>query len=479
MKQCDRLYINGEWSSPTKATPFPLVNPATEEAFAIASLASPEDVDRAVKAARGAFPAFSSQSRSDRIALLESIIAAIAAREADIMAALTEEMGAPVSLKAHTRSALAGLRQAVETLKGYHFETRWGRSIVRREPIGVAGLITPWNWPIQLLCNKLSSAFAAGCPVVVKPSEYTPMSAVILAEAMHDAGVPKGVFNLVIGDGPTVGHAISSHTDIDIVSFTGSTRAGILVAEAAAKSVKRVAQELGGKSANIVLPGADLKAAAEFNVTRGFSNTGQSCHSPTRLLVHRDNVDETLAYAKDAAANIQVGDPRDDATTMGPVVNRAQFERIQRYIQIGLDEGARLVCGGPGRPDGFDRGYYVRPTIFADVTPSMTIAREEIFGPVISVLTYTSEKQAMEIANDSTYGLGAYLFGGDQEKALNLARQFEAGRVFYNGAAPDTAAPMGGYKMSGNGREMGVFGLEEYLETKAMIGFPAETLIDE
>jgi aldehyde dehydrogenase (NAD+) len=455
------------------------VNPATEESFAVASLGSAEDVDRAVKAARGAFPAFASQSRTDRITLLESIIAAITAREADIMAALTEEMGAPVSLKAHTRSALAGLMQAVETLKGYHFETRWGRSIVRREPIGVAGLITPWNWPIQLLCNKLSSAFAAGCPVVVKPSEYTPMSAVILAEAMHDAGVSKGVFNLVIGDGPTVGHAISSHRDIDIVSFTGSTRAGILVAEAAATSVKRVAQELGGKSANIVLPDADLKAAAEFNVTRGFSNTGQSCHSPTRLLVHRDNVEETLAYAKDAVAKIRVGDPRDDSTTMGPVVNRAQFERIQRYIQIGLDEGARLVCGGPGRPDGFDRGYYVRPTIFADVTPNMTIAREEIFGPVMSVLSYTSEKEAMEIANDSAYGLGAYLFGRDQDKALNLARQFQAGRVFYNGAAPDTAAPMGGYKMSGNGREMGVFGMEEYLETKAMIGFPAETLIDE
>jgi aldehyde dehydrogenase (NAD+) len=290
---------------------------------------------------------------------------------------------------------------------------------------------------------------------------------------MHDAGVPKGVFNLVIGDGPTVGHAISSHREIDIVSFTGSTRAGILVAEAAAASVKRVAQELGGKSANIILPDADLKAAADFNVTRGFSNAGQSCHSPTRLLVHQDNVDEMLGYLKDAAAKVRVGDPKDPATTMGPVVNRAQFERIQRYIEIGLDEGAQLVCGGPGRPEGLDKGYYIRPTIFSGVTSEMTIAREEIFGPVTAVIAYKDEKEAMRIANATPYGLGAYIFGRDQQKALDLARQFEAGRVFYNGAPPNTAAPMGGYKMSGNGREMGVFGMEEYLETKAIIGFGA------
>jgi aldehyde dehydrogenase (NAD+) len=473
MRRYDKFYIDGEWVASAKATPFQLVNPATEQAFATVDLGSAKDVDRAVQAARRALPVFSSQSKTERIALLRRIIAAFGPREADILAALTEEMGAPVSLKAHTASALAGLSQAIETLEDYEFETRRGLSIIRREAIGVAGLITPWNWPIQLLCNKLSSAFAAGCPVVVKPSEFTPISAVILAEVMHAAGVPKGVFNLVIGDGPTVGHAISSHRGIDIVSFTGSTRAGILVAEAAAASVKRVAQELGGKSANIVLPDADLKAAADFNVTRGFANAGQSCHSPTRLLVHQDNVDEILGYLKDAAAKIRVGDPKDPATTMGPVVNRAQYERVQRYIQIGLDEGARLVCGGLGRPEGFDSGYYIRPTIFAGVTPEMTIAQEEIFGPVTAVIAYEDEKEAMRIANGTPYGLGAYVFGQDQQKALDLARQFEAGRVFYNGAPPNTAAPMGGYKMSGNGREMGVFGMEEYLETKAIIGFGA------
>jgi aldehyde dehydrogenase (NAD+) len=473
MKHYDKFYIDGEWVTPVRSTPFQLVNPATEEVFATVALGCAEDVDRAVQAARRAFPAFSSQSKAERIALLERVIAAMTARESDILAALTEEMGAPVSLKAHTGSALAGLRQAIETLKNYEFETRVGVSIVRREPIGVAGLITPWNWPIQLLCNKLSSAFAAGCPVVVKPSEFTPISAMVLAEALHEAGVPKGAFNLVIGDGPEVGNAISSHKDIDIVSFTGSTRAGILVAEAAAASVKRVAQELGGKSANIVLPDADLKAAANFNVTRGFSNAGQSCHSPTRLLVHQDNIDEMLGYLKDAAANVRVGDPADPATTVGPVVNRAQFERIQRYIQIGLDEGAQLVCGGPGRPEGFERGYYIRPTIFAGVTPDMTVAQEEIFGPVTAVIAYKDEDEAMRIANGTPYGLGAYIFGQDRRKALDLARRFQAGRVFYNGAPPNTAAPMGGYKMSGNGREMGVFGMEEYLETKAIIGFDA------
>jgi aldehyde dehydrogenase (NAD+) len=471
MKSYDRMYIDGEWVHPQSPTPFNLVNPATEEVFATVSLGGPHEVDKAVRAARRAFPAFSNQSREERIGLLEAIIDTLGKCEDDILAALTQEMGAPRSLRAHTTSALAGLKQAVQTLRHYEFEVRLGGSIIRREAIGVAGLITPWNWPIQLLCNKLASAFAAGCPVVVKPSEFTPVSALILAGAVHDAGVPKGAFNLVLGDGPSVGHAISSHPDIDIVSFTGSTRAGILVAEAAAATVKRVAQELGGKSANIVLPDSDLKAAADFNVTRGFSNAGQSCHSPTRLLVHRDNLDEMAGYLKEAAAKIRVGDPNDPATTVGPVVNRAQFERIQRYIKIGLDEGATAICGGLGRPEGLSRGYFVRPTIFTGVTPAMTIAQEEIFGPVTAVIAYDTEDEAMRIANDTPYGLGAYLFGRDETKALDMARKFQAGRVFFNGAPPSTAAPMGGYKMSGNGREMGVFGMEEYLETKAILGF--------
>jgi aldehyde dehydrogenase (NAD+) len=471
MKSYDRMYIDGEWVHPQSATPFALVNPATEEVFATVSLGGPHEVDKAVQAGRRAFPAFSNSSKTERIGLLEAIIASFGKREEDILAALTQEMGAPRTLRAHTTSALAGLKQAAQTLADYEFEVRVGGNIIRREAIGVAGLITPWNWPIQLLCNKLASAFAAGCPVVVKPSEFTPVSALILAEVMHDAGVPKGVFNLVLGDGPGVGHAISSHPGVDIVSFTGSTRAGVLVAQAAAGTVKRVAQELGGKAANIVLPDSDLKAAAHFNVTRGFSNTGQSCHSPTRLLVHRDNMDEMVGYLKEAASRIRVGDPNDPTTTMGPVVNRAQFERVQLYIKIGLEEGATAIVGGLGRPEGLNRGYFVRPTIFTGVTPAMTIAQEEIFGPVTAVIAYDTEDEAMTIANGTPYGLGAYLFGRDETKALEMARKFQAGRVFFNGAPPSTAVPMGGYKMSGNGREMGVFGMEEYLETKAILGF--------
>jgi aldehyde dehydrogenase (NAD+) len=471
MKHYGKFYINGEWVEPISSTLFELVNPATETPFATVSLGSAEDVDRAVRAARLAFPAFSNTTKEERISLLERVIAVYQTREEDIMAALTEEMGAPRSLSAHTSSGLAALKQAIATLKDYEFETRQGTSIVRREPIGVAGLITPWNWPNQLICNKLASTLAAGCTIVLKPSEFTPVSAIILAEILHVSGVPKGVFNLVNGDGVLVGNAISSHDDIDVVSFTGSTRAGILVAEAAAPSVKRVAQELGGKSPNIVLPDADLQAAAQFNVTRGFSNTGQSCHSPTRLLVHEAQLQDVLSFLTQAVERVRVGDPDDPATTMGPVVNRAQYERIQKYIQIGIEEGARLVCGGLGRPEGVKRGYYVRPTILADVSPSMTVAMEEIFGPVTVVISYKDEDEAIEIANGTSYGLGAYVFSKNRERALNVARKLRAGRVFYNGAPANTAAPMGGYKKSGNGREMGVFGMEEYLEVKAVIGF--------
>jgi aldehyde dehydrogenase (NAD+) len=471
MKHYDKFYIDGEWVEAIGKSTFELVDPSTEEPFATVALGSTEDVDKAVSAASRALPRFSESSTRDRIDLLTGIAAEFERREDDIMSALTQEMGCPIRLKQHTRSGVAAFRQAVETLKDYRFETRLGENIIRREAIGVAGLITPWNWPVQLICNKLSSAFAAGCPVVLKPSEYTPLSALVVAEAVHAAGAPKGSFNLVNGDGPTVGHAISAHEGIGVVSFTGSTRAGILVAEAASPSVKRVAQELGGKSPNIVLPDADLRAAAAFNVTRGFSNSGQSCHSPTRLLVHEAQLDEVLGYLIDEVNKLCVGDPRQPGTTHGPVVNRAQFERIQHYIDVGIAEGARLVCGGPGRPDGLDRGFYVRPTIFADVSREMTIAREEIFGMVTSVLTYRTLDEALEIANDTPYGLGAYVFSKDHKKALEMSRAVKAGRVFFNGAPANTAAPMGGYKKSGNGREMGVFGMEEYLETKAMIGF--------
>lgn len=472
MKHYGHLYIDGAWVLPSSDRTFELVNPATEAQFGTLALGTAGDVDKAVAAAKRVAPAFAATSKAERITLLQSIIDGFVAREDDILAAMTEEMGAPVRLKAQTGAALASLREGIATLQDYEFETWLKDSLIRRESIGVAGLITPWNWPVQMLCNKVAFAFAAGCPVVVKPSQFTAPSTILFTEVCHDAGVPAGYFNLVNGGGSDVGEAISAHDDIAVVSFTGSTRAGALVAQAAAASIKRVSQELGGKSANIVMPDADLKAAAEFNVARGFSNSGQSCHSPTRLLVHEDQLEEVVGYLADAVERtMKVGDPTDPATTHGPVVNRAQYDSIQKYIDSAIREGARLVCGGPGRPEGLNRGYYIRPTIFADVTPDMTIAREEIFGMVTAVMTYRSLDEAVAIANDTEYGLGAYVWGADREASLNLARRLEAGRVFYNGAPSNTYAPMGGYKKSGNGREMGHFGLEEYLETKAILGF--------
>jgi aldehyde dehydrogenase (NAD+) len=428
-------------------------------------------VDAAVAAARRAFEAFSRTSARERVVLLERIVQELERREDAVMQAVSQEMGAPLGMKAHVRTAIDAFAEGARTLADYEFETRLGNNIVRREPIGVCGLITAWNWPVQLIATKLAAAFAAGCTVVWKPSEFTPLSALRLAEALDAAGVPAGVFNMVIGDGPTVGSAISRHPDIEMVSFTGSTRAGILVAQDAAPTVKRVSQELGGKSANIILDDADLGAAAAWNVARGFSNSGQSCHSPTRVLVQRQQLDQVVGLMREAAARVKVGLPSAPATTMGPVVNKAQYERIQRYIQLGLDEGATLVCGGPGRPEGLREGYFVQPTIFSDVTPGMSIAREEIFGPVLSVLAYESEDEAVRIANDTPYGLGGYVFARDRARGLAVGRQMRAGRIFYNGAPSNNVAPMGGYKQSGNGREMGVFGLEAYLEVKGMIGF--------
>lgn len=472
MKHYGKFYIDGEWVKPFGTQTFELENPATETPFASISLGNAQDVDRAVKAARAAFPTFSQTSKSERIALLERIIEVFEAREADLMAAASEEMGAPRSLSIITRAALDAFKQAIVTLRSYEFVSRNGDHLVRHEPIGVCGLISAWNWPIQILCTKLAYALAAGCTVVAKPSEYTSVCAILLTEVLHDAGVPKGVFNLVIGDGPTVGHAIASHRDIDMVSITGSTRAGVLVAEAAASTVKRVSQELGGKSANIILPDADLQAAARWNIARGFGNSGQSCHAPTRILVQEQQVEEFLQLLVAEVNKVTVGDPTDASTGMGPVVNKTQFERIQGYIRKGIEEGARVVCGGLGRPAGLGYGYFVRPTVFADVKPDMTIAREEIFGPVLAVISYKTEEEAVAIANDTPYGLGGYVFTSDPWKGYAIGAQIKAGRVFLNGAASTPAAPMGGYKQSGNGREMGVFGLEEYLEVKAMFGFP-------
>lgn len=471
MKKLDRFYIDGKWTAPVGTGLFELINPATEEAYGHVTLGSAEDVDKAVVAARRAFASFSQLKKEWRMEILSSIVESLLKRESDLMDAVTEEMGAPSSLKGQTGTAVQAFRQAIVTLRDYSFEHMLGDNVIRREPIGVCGLISAWNWPLQLMCQKLASAFAAGCTVVAKPSEYTPLSAVVLAEALDAAGVPPGVFNLVNGDGPTVGEAISRHPGIDMVSFTGSTRAGVMVAQAAAGTVKRVCQELGGKSANIILPDADLAAAARFNVSRGFSNTGQSCHSPTRMLVLESQADELISLIQQEAKLVKVGDPTNPQTTMGPVVNRAQFERVQHFIERGIEEGAKVVTGGPGRPEGIKKGFFIRPTVFSDVSRDMTIAQEEIFGPVLSVITYRDIDDAVEIANGTRYGLGGYIFSSNVEKARQVAERMQAGRIFLNGAPSNNVAPMGGYKQSGNGREMGVFGLEEYLEVKAMLGF--------
>lgn len=473
MRSYEKCYINGEWVAPHSRKDWTLVNPATEEPFATVALAGAEDVDVAVKAARIAFKSFGKTSKAERIDLLERIIDRFVSREKELAEIVTLELGTPISQKLHAPAALGSFKQALATLRDYEFEYRLGPNTVRREPIGVCGLITAWNWPLQLLATKLAYALAVGCTVVLKPSEFTPLSAIHLTEVLHDAGVPKGVFNLVLGDGPIVGNAISKHMDIDMVSFTGSTRAGVMIAEAAAPSVKRVAQELGGKSANVILEDADLKAAAKWNVARAFSNSGQSCHAPTRILVHESQMEEVLELLEQEAKAVKVGNPLDAQVTMGPVVNKLQFDRVQEYIEIGIREGATVRVGGIGRPQGLEQGYFVKPTIFSNVTPNMRIAQEEIFGPVLAVIPYRTEEEAIEIANGTPYGLGAYVFSSNRERGASVGRQLQAGRVFLNGAVSNTEAPMGGYKRSGNGREMGVFGLEEYLETKAMIGFDA------
>jgi aldehyde dehydrogenase (NAD+) len=468
-----KFYIDGDWVDPSQPNLFDVINPATEEVAGQVSFGSAADVDRAVAAARRAFPAFSSTSPQERIDLLLKICTLCEARKADLARAVTTEMGAPISFsnEAQTANALAHFNEMVSVLRTYDFERFMGGTLIRREAIGVCGLITPWNFPLNQVASKLAPAIGAGCTVVLKPSEVSPLSSILLAEILHDAGVPKGVFNLVNGDGAGVGSAISAHPGIDMVSFTGSTRAGILIAKAAADSVKRVTQELGGKSPNIILAGSDLNKVIPAGVLRCFSNTGQNCQAPTRMLIERAHRDSVVSLAKRAAENIRVGDPLDPGTQMGPLASKAQFEKVQGLIQKGIDEGATLVCGGIGRPGGFNRGYYVKPTVFADVTPEMTIAREEIFGPVLSVISYDNEEQAVEIANGTSYGLAGYVNAGDLDRARRVASKLRAGRVYLNGAPPDRSVPFGGYKQSGNGREQGVFGLEEYLEVKAVLGY--------
>src|SRR6516162_2757051 len=473
----DRLkfYIDGEWVAQAGAKTMSVVNPATEEAMYDVALGSAVDVDKAVAAARAAFEAFAGTSREERIALLERVIGVYTSRIKDIAAAISDEMGAPLPFaeRAQAGAGLAQLRTVLEALKSFPSEERLGAATILREPVGVVGMITPWNWPINQIACKVAPALAAGCAMVLKPSEYTPTSALILAEILHDAGVPKGVFNLVNGLGPEVGAAMSAHPDLDMISFTGSTRAGIDVAKRAAPTVKRVSQELGGKSPNVILDDADLTKAVTGGVMHMFNNSGQSCNAPSRMIVPLSKMKEVAAIAKGVAEKTKAGDPRGDGTTIGPVVNRVQWDKIQALIKKGIDEGATLVAGGPGLPEGVNKGFYVRPTIFADVTNDMTIAREEIFGPVLTILGAKDEAEAVKIANDTPYGLAGYVSADTVESARRVGRQIRAGNVNLQGVPNERSAPFGGYKQSGNGREWGRYGMEEYLEAKAVAGFNA------
>jgi len=472
MREHLHFYIDGQWVSPATPRTLEVVDPATEGVVGRIALGDATDVDRAAHAARRAFAAFSRTTVAERVALLEAIIAEYKRRHADMAAAISAEMGAPALLaqKAQAPIGIGHLQSALTVLRGYAFEEQRGTTMLQRTPIGVCGLITPWNWPMNQVACKVAPALATGCTMILKPSEVAPFSAIVFAEILHAAGVPAGVFNLVNGDGPGVGAAIAAHPEVDMVSFTGSTRAGIEVARAAAPTVKRVHQELGGKSPNIILPDADFQRAVTGGVRAVMTNSGQSCNAPTRMLVPRARMDEVLAIAKAAAEATTVGAP-DSGATIGPVVSGAQWDKIQTLINRGLAEGATLVAGGPGRPEGLSKGWFVRPTVFGHVRNEMTIAREEIFGPVLVVLPYDSVDEAVAIANDTPYGLAAYVSGGDQDEVRRVASQLRAGQVTLNGAAPDLMAPFGGFKQSGNGREWGDHAFGEFLEVRAVLGW--------
>ncbi len=476
MKDYLQFYINGEWVDPVEPRTLDIENPATEEPFARISLGSKADVDKAVAAAKAAFPAFSQTSVEYRAGLLDKIAAGYRKRLGEMASVISEEMGAPMWLAAAAQ-APAGLGHYANTaaiLRNYAFEEKKGSTLIRREPIGVCGFITPWNWPANQVACKVAPAIAAGCTMVLKPSEIAPLDAMLLAEIIHEAGVPKGVFNLVNGDGPGVGSYLSGHPDVDMMSFTGSTRAGVLVAQAAAPTVKRVAQELGGKSANIVLPDADLQKAVAGGVMQMMTNSGQSCNAPSRMFVQREQQARAIEIAKAAAESVKVAMPADAPRgAIGPISNGNQYQKVQDLIQKGIEEGATLVAGGPGRPEGFNKGYFARPTVFANVTNDMTIAREEIFGPVLVMIPYETEEDAIEMANDTVYGLSGYVQSGDISRARRVAAQLRTGNVHLNGAGADFNAPFGGYRQSGNGREWGEYGFEEFLETKAVMGFEA------
>ena len=474
MKTYEQFYINGEWVNPAEGlNTCDVLNPANEEVIGRIAMGSAADVDKAVIAAKDAFDTFSQTSVEERLALLGKIVEVYQSKYDEIAETISSEMGAPLTLSkaAQAATGLGHFAQAIEILQNFEWEETKGRTLIRKEPIGVVGMITPWNWPINQISCKVAPALAAGCTMILKPTEIAPLNAMLFTEVMHEAGVPAGVFNLVNGDGLTVGEAMSSHPGIDMMSFTGSTRAGIAVAKGSADTVKRVAQELGGKSANIILDDADFESAVTGGARHCFNNSGQSCNAPTRMLVPESRHDEAKEIAKRAAETTKVGDPFAEDTGMGPVVSELQFDKIQGLIEKGIEEGAELVVGGPGKPEGLNAGYYVRPTVFANVNNDMTIAREEIFGPVLSILPYENEEQAIEIANDTDYGLYGYVSSGDMERAKKVANRIRAGSVAINNASADFTAPFGGYKQSGNGREWGPFGFDEFLEIKAVVGY--------
>ncbi|ERJ37441.1 Aldehyde dehydrogenase [Burkholderia sp. AU4i] len=473
MRTSQQSYIDGQWLDPADAKAIDVIDPSTARPYAQLRIGGAADVDRTVGAARRAFDTYSRWPVGERVALLRRVLEIYQRRYEEVARTISQEMGAPIAFARAMQAAVgtAHLEQTIRALQSFRFSTQTDSLLVSHEPIGVCALITPWNWPINQIVCKVAPALAAGCTMVLKPSEIAPFSAILFAEILHEAGVPPGVFNLVHGYGHEVGDALSRHPDVDMVSFTGSTRAGVEVAKAAADTVKRVHQELGSKSPNLILPDADIEDAVTRGARSCFSNSGQSCNAPTRMFVHVDHLAAAEAAARNEAARTVVGDPRSTETGIGPVVSRMQFDRIQQLIQCGIDEGATLVAGGTGRPDGLGDGFYVKPTVFSNVTPGMTIAREEIFGPVLSILTYRTEDEAVALANDSVYGLAAYVQTKDLERARRVAARLRVGNVHINYPPWNPAAPFGGYKRSGNGREYAEFGLVEYLETKGTTGY--------
>ncbi|MDH1475432.1 aldehyde dehydrogenase family protein [Comamonas thiooxydans] len=470
-----QFYIDGQWVNPVSPRSLEVINPSNEQAIARISMGSAADVDKAVAAARRAFESYSRTSREERLALLAKVLEVYQSRYGDFVQTISQEMGAPLWLSKAAQAAMgvAHLSSTIEVLKNFAFEHVQGSTAVVHEPVGVVGMITPWNWPINQIMCKVAPALAAGCTMVLKPSEVAPLNALLVAEVLHEAGVPAGVFNLVNGDGPGVGEAMSSHPGIDMMTFTGSTRAGIAVAKAAADSVKRVAQELGGKSANIVLDDANLQKAVTQGVQAVLMNSGQSCNAPTRMFVPRALHGQAVEIARSVAGAATVADALAEGMHMGPVVSEAQWGKIQALIRKGIEEGATLVAGGTGRPEGLVQGYFVKPTVFADVSNDMSIAREEIFGPVLVMIPYDDEEDSIRMANDTVYGLSGYVQSGSLERARRVAARLRTGMVHLNGAGPDFNAPFGGYKQSGNGREWGEHGFRDFLETKAVMGYGA------